>query len=225
MRALRRTAWVYPLTVVVLTVALTASGCIMGTEKIDVQYIPGYDAEQMFFDHQPSIALNTIWDERPIKDRVGEGYTMYGDKTETWVTEKAPTAILEEALLRQLQSIGFRVVRTSGWDLSAGSIPTYLNSDLIAGGRLRAFWVESRPGLLTVSVNSNVTFDLIIADIKTGKIIWAGQFTGTDKPETIVRLNRDMEDSLSRSLTQAVNNAFSDESVRRAFANALQIRF
>jgi len=220
-----RPVWACLVALMSIAVTVITSGCMMGTERIDVQYIPGYQAEPLFFDQQPSIAVNAIWDERPIKDRVGEGYAMYGNKVETWITKKAPTEILEEALIRQLQSMGFRVIRTSGWNLSVDSIPTYLNSDFVAGGRLRAFWVESRPGVLTVSINSRVTFDLIIADIQTGKVIWAGQFTGADKPESFLRLDQEMKNSLSRSLTQAVNSAFRDEGVRRAFSNALQIRF
>ena len=224
MRSLRSSSTLLIL-LLTLGIMLTTTGCFMGTETIDVEYLPGFEAERLFYNEQPSIAVNKIWDERPQKDRVGEGYNMYGGKTETWITRQTPTDILEAALIKQLKSMGFVVVMTSGWDLAADSIPEYITSDFVAGGRLKAFWVESRPGLVTVSVNSRVTFDLVIADVETGKVIWAGQFTGSDQPETIIRLDSDMRDSLSRSLTEAVNSAFRDDSVRRAFSNVLQLRF
>ena len=205
--------------------AITAGGCLQGTETIKVEYLPGFKAQRLFTDYQPSIAVNSFWDERPITDRVGEGYNMYGGKIETWVTDRLPTEILEEAIIAQLRELGFEVIKTSGWNLNADSIPEYLNTDFLLGGRLKAFWVESRPGMFTVSINSRVTFDLIIVDVKTKRILWAGQFTGADKPETIIRTNEEMRMSLSRSLTQAVNKAFQDEQVKTVFLKIAKMRF
>lgn len=213
------------LLVLLVGVAVSVSGCLNGTETIKVEYLPGFQVQRLFTDITPLIAVNAFWDERPATDRVGEGYNLYGQKVETWVTDKDPAKIIEDAIVDQLRALGFEVVRTSGWNLDANSIPALLDADLILGGRLRAFWVESHPGMVTVSVNSRVTFDLIIADVKTRQILWAGQFTGADKAEVAVRLNTHMRDSLSRALTQAVNKVFQDEQVKSVFVEFVRVRF
>lgn len=213
------------LLVLLIGVAVSVSGCFSGTETIKVEYLPGFQVQRLFTDITPLIAVNAFWDERPATDRVGEGYNLYGQKVETWVTDKDPAKIVEDAIVDQLRALGFEVVRTSGWNLDANSIPALLDANLILGGRLRAFWVESHPGMVTVSVNSRVTFDLIIADVKTRQILWAGQFTGADKTEVAVRLNTHMRDSLSRALTQAVNKVFQDEQVKSVFVEFVRVRF
>lgn len=205
--------------------ALGASGCLMGTEKIKVEYLPGYQAAKLFDNYQPTIAVNPIWDERPDTSLVGAGYNVYGGKIESWASEVPPTEILEQALIQQLENCGFKVVRTSGWNLDPNSIPMSVSTDFIMGSRLKAFWVESRPGLLTVSINSKVTFDLIIADVQSRRVVWAGQFTGIDTPESVFRTNEEMRMSLSRALTQAVNKVFQDEQVRNAFVEIVKVRF
>ncbi len=208
-----------------VAVFLGASGCLMGTERIKVEYLPGYSAARLFDNYQPTIAVNPIWDERPDTSLVGAGYNMYGGKVESWASETPPTEILEQALIHQLENCGFKVVKTSGWNLDPNSIPLSVTSDFILGSRLKAFWVESRPGLLTVSINSKVTFDLIIADVRTKKVVWAGQFTGVDSPEAVIRTNEMMRQSLSRALTAAVNKVFQDDQVKSALIEIVRVRF
>ncbi|MGI6036866.1 MAG: hypothetical protein ACOYD6_01420 [Limnochordia bacterium] len=211
--------------VLICLATLFLSGC-SGTKRIKVEYLPGFNADEWFSEQKPSIAVNSMWDERPYTDRIGEGYNAWGGKIETWVTDgPSPAEILEDALIRQLENAGFEVIRTSGWNFSADSIPAYLDTDFLLGGRLRTFWVESRPGLLTVSVNSRVTFDLIIADVENKRILWTGQFTGSDTTETVVRTAEQMRLSISRALTQAVNKVFQDPQVRHAAVDLVRIKF
>lgn len=201
------------------------SGCMQGTETISVEYLPGFKAQDMFDDYKPKIAVNSFWDERNITDRVGDGYNSYGGKIESWVTDRNPTKVIEEAIIEQLKNAGFEVMKTSGWNLDADNISSYLKSDFILGGRLKTFWVESRPGFATVSVNSKVTFDLIIADVEKEEIIWAGQFTGTDQKEALIRTKETMRESLSRALTNSVNKVFQNDDVRQAMINIVEIKF
>lgn len=209
----------------ILIIPLIFTGCLQGTETISVEYLPGFTAEKMFDNYKPTIAVNPIWDERELTDRIGEGYNAYGGKIETWVTDKDPTKILEDALIEQLENAGFDVVKTSGWNLDANNISDYLTSDFILGGRLKTFWVESRPGFATVSVNSRVTFDLIIADIEKKSIVWAGQFAGNDKSEALIRTHDSMRNSLSGSLTNAVNNVFQNNDIKQSFIKIIEIKF
>jgi hypothetical protein len=201
------------------------SGCMQGTETISVEYLPGFKAQDMFDDYKPTIAVNSFWDERNITDRVGDGFNSYGGKIESWVTDKNPTKVIEEAIIEQLKNAGFEVKKTSGWNLEADNISSYLKSDFILGGRLKTFWVESRPGFATVSVNSKVTFDLIIADVEKEEIIWAGQFSGSDQKEALIRTKETMRESLSRALTNSVNNVFQNDDVRQAMINIVEIKF
>ena len=209
--------------VCIIPVILT--GCLTGTETIDVEYLPGFKAQKMFINYEPTIALNPIWDERQITDRIGEGYNFYGNKIETWITGRSPTEIIEAALITQLEDVGFKVIRTSGWNLDPSSIAEYIKSDFIMGGKLKTFWVESRPGIATVSVNSRITFDLLIADVENKKIVWAGQFTGSDKSEAILRTNNHMKDSLSRALTESINKIFQNDEIKNELIRLVEIKF
>ncbi|NLM38630.1 MAG: hypothetical protein GX205_01080 [Firmicutes bacterium] len=208
-----------------IAMALLTSGCLMGTETVKIEYLPDFKAQKLFHDYQPTIAVNRFWDERSSTDRVGEGYNIYGGKVETWKSDRPPTDVIEEALVHQLENAGFQVIRTSGWDLTAEGIPEYLSADAIMGGRLKMFWVESRPGLVTVSVNSNVVFDLFLADIKERRIIWAGQFRGEELKEALVRTHSHMADAINSSLSNAVNKVFQDESLRQQFIRLGEIKF
>ncbi|MGI6034798.1 MAG: hypothetical protein ACOYCE_03190 [Limnochordia bacterium] len=208
-----------------LVMTLLTSGCLMGTETVKIEYLPDFQAQKLFDDYQPTIAVNRFWDERSSTDRVGEGYNMYGGKIETWKSDKPPADVIEEALVRQLENAGFKVIRTSGWDLTAEGIPEYLSADAIMGGRLKMFWVESRPGIFTVSVNSNVTFDLFLADVKTKRVIWAGQFRGEELKEAVIRTHSHMADAINSSLSSAVNKVFQDDSLREQFIRLGEIKF
>lgn len=202
------------------------SGCVnMGMETIEVEFLPGFKAQKMFNNYEPTIALNPIWDERQVTDNIGAGYNGYGNKIESWLSDKPPTELIEEALVTQLENAGFKVIRTSGWNLDASSISDYINSDFIMGGKLKTFWVESRPGALTVSINSRVTFDLIIADVENKKIVWAGQFTGSDHSEAIIRSRNYMKDSLSKALTQSVNKVFQNDDINKELIRLIEIKF
>ena len=213
------------LILIIISLMFFLSGCMQGTETISVEYLSTFKANNMFDNYTPTIAVNPIWDEREITSKVGDGYNAYGGKIETWVTERKPTDIIEQALIEQLENSGFKVEKISGWNLDSNSIPTYVNSDFILGGKLKTFWVESRPGFATVSVNSEVRFDLIIADVESKEVIWAGQFSGSDKSEKIIRTNESMRKSLSRALTESVNKVFQDNDVKKAIINIVEVKF
>jgi len=213
------------ISLLLLSVIPILSGCMQGTETISVEYLPGFKAQNMFDNYTPTIAVNSFWDERNITDRVGDGYNGYGNKIESWVTDSNPTKIIEEAIIEQLKNAGFDVIKTSGWNLESDNISSYIKSDFILGGKLKTFWVESRPGFATVSVNSKVTFDLIIADVDKKEIIWAGQFTGSDQKEAFMRTKETMRKSLSRALTNSVNKVFQNDDVRQAVINIVEIKF
>lgn len=215
------------LTIILLLgiLTVTLSGCLTGTETVKIEYLPDFQAQRLFENYQPTIAVSRFWDERLSSDKVGEGYNAWGGKIETWKSDRSPLDVIEEAMIDQLRNAGFKVIQTSGWNLTAEGIPEHLSSDAILGGRLKMFWVESRPGMFTVSVNSSVTFDLVLADVKTKKILWAGQFRGEELQEAIVRTHSYMANAINNSLTQAVNKVFQDEGVRQQFIRLAEIRF
>ncbi len=210
---------------VVAASSLFLQGCLFGTETIKVEYLPGFKADRLFTEYTPRIAVNRFSDERPNADRIGEGYNMYGGKVETWVSDRLPVDIVEEAIIEQLKNSGFDVVKTSGWNLTAESLSDYINADLVMGGKLKAFWVESRPGMLTVSVNSNVTFDLVIADVQEKKIIWAGQFAGTEKIESLIRTSAEMRRAINGAVTKAVNSVFQDPGLKDRIVTLVRAKF
>jgi hypothetical protein len=193
------------------------------TRAITVQYLPGPSEngwiQKIVAKDSPHltsndwiIAVNLFSDEREITDSAGAIYNRSGKKLETLVTDDNPTEIIEKTLIEQLQKAGFTVIRTSGWDLSGEKIPGYLNADMILGGRIKAFWVESKAGLITSTIHSKVVYDLVLADIHQKKIIYEGELAGNDIRKSLVHISNyfwvDLQTSISKSLTRAVNNIF-----------------
>jgi len=203
----------YFLVLIMACIALLA-GC-GGIKTIRVDYVQGYQAQKLFPDKQPVISVNSFYDDRSNSDRVGEGYNAYGNKLETWVAENQPAEIIENAIITQLKNSGFQVIKTSGWNFDPGGIPDHIKTKLLLGGKLKVLWVESKPNFWTITINSKVTFDLMIADVEDKKILWSGQFTGSGQNDFGYRTSDDMAKSLSLALTQAVNKVFQDENSRR----------
>ncbi|HBF38002.1 MAG TPA: hypothetical protein DDW50_11840 [Firmicutes bacterium] len=193
------------------------------TRAIPVGYLPGAsenswiqkvvakDASLKAITH-PTIALNLFSDEREITDSTGAIYNRSGKKLETLVTDKNPAEILEKTLIEQFQKAGFTVIRTSGWDLSAEKIPGYLEADMIVGGRVKTFWVESKAGFITSTIQSKVVYDLVFADIHQKKIMDEKELVGSDTRKSLAHISdyfwMDIQTSISQSLTRAVNDSF-----------------
>ncbi len=200
-------------TLIILIALALLSGC-GGIKTIKPEYMSNFHATQLFEGQNQTVTLNAFYDDRNPSDRIGEGFNAYGGKIETWVAENEPLAVVENALEEQLKSCGFTVIKVKGWNYDPNAIPEQVKTKLIVGGKLRTFWVESRPGFWTVAVSSKVCFDLYIADAMDKKSLYTGQFTGASQSDHGYRGSEDMQNSLSLSLSQAVNKTFQDETVR-----------
>ena len=113
-------------------------------------------------------------------------------------------------MTEQLQKAGFTVILTSGWNLKAEQIPSYLGANLILGGRLKVFWVESKAGFVTSTIQSKVVYDLVLGDIHQKKLVFEGELGGDDTRKSLAHISdyfwADVQTSLSQSLTEAINN-------------------
>ena len=173
-----------------------------------------FQATSLFDGKEQLITVNAFYDDRTTSDKIGEGFNAYGDKLESWVTENDPLMVVENAIIEQLKNSGFTVVRSRGWNYDPNSIPAQVKTRLIVGGKLKTFWVESRPNFWTVTINSKVSFDFFISDTIEKANLYTGQFTGNSQSNHGYRGAGDMQNSISMALTQAVNKAFQDETVR-----------
>lgn len=212
--------------VAVLAASLPAiSGCLFGAETLKIEYLPEVMPPRLVHDESaPTVAVNSFYDDRIKGDKVGEGYNMYGGVSDTFVADKSVTKVIEDAIVQQLTGMGFKVVRTSGWDLTPEGISEYVNADILLGGRLKVMWVESRVGLLTVSVSATTRFLVVLADVKEKKILWSGEFEGTEKSEEIVRTVGSMEAALNRAMSRAVDSLVRNETFCRALT-VVKVRF
>jgi hypothetical protein len=205
------------------------------TRAIIVSYLPGPAdngwlkgiAAKNSAPYHPTIAVNLFSDERENgaiegeidrnteANTVGAVYNRAGKKVETLVTDESPADIIEKALIRQLEKDGFIIIRTAGWNLDPGAAPTYLNADFILGGRVKAFWIESRARVITSVIDSKVAYDLTLVDLHNQKVICAEQFTGNDTQKSLAHAGDyfllDLQTSISNSLTKAIDNAFQKE--------------
>jgi hypothetical protein len=89
---------------------------------------------------------------------------------------------------------------------------------------LKVMWVESRVGLLTVSVSATTRFLVVLADVKEKKILWSGEFEGTEKSDEIVRTVGSMEAALNRAMSRAVDSLVRNETFCRALT-VVKVRF
>ncbi|MGE5580912.1 MAG: hypothetical protein ACM3X9_00045 [Bacillota bacterium] len=201
---------------------------------IKIEYLPGAEdilwakniPGQNLSNYQPVVALNYFNDERGAGYNVGAVYSRSGKQVEALVADEKPADILEKALSRQLEKCGFQTIATMGWNFSQEAIPSYLQADFIIGGRISAFWVESRAGLLNSTIDSRVGYDLIIADARNKKIVWAGPVSSRETKKSLVHTNdyfwADIQSSINKSFTLAVNRAFQDNQARKAIINIIQ---
>lgn len=200
-------------TILLLWTITLLSGC-GGIKTIKPEYMSNFHATPLFDGSEHLITLNAFYDDRTTNDKIGEGYNSYGGKLESWVTDNDPLLVVENAIVEQFKNSGFTVVRSKGWNYDPNSIPAQVKTRLIIGGKLKTFWVESRPSFWTVTINSKVSFDLFLADTIEKKNLYTGQFTGNAQSDHGYRGAGDMQNSISLALTQAINKAFQDETVR-----------
>jgi hypothetical protein len=196
---------------IILLLILTGCG---GIKTIKPEYKSDFRATRLFNEGEHAITLNSLYDDRVTSEKIGEGYNGHGTAIETWVTGNDILQTIETAVIEQLTNSGFTVIRTKGWNLESEAIPEQVSTDLIIGGKLKTCWVESRPGAFTVSINSKVSFDITLADAKNKKTLYVGQFTGSSQASHGFRTAGDMQNAVSFAMTQAVNKAFQDETVR-----------
>ncbi|KXB09349.1 hypothetical protein AKJ60_00425 [candidate division MSBL1 archaeon SCGC-AAA385M11] len=199
---------------ILLLLATTFLAGCGGIKTIKPHYMSNYQATPLFDGKEQLITVNAFYDDRTTSNKIGEGFNAYGGKLESWVPENDPLLVVENAIIEQLNHSGFSVVRSRGWNYDPNSIPAQVNTRLIVGGKLKTFWVESRPNFWTVTISSKVSFDFYIADTKERTNLYTGQFTGNSQTDHGYRSAGDMQNSLSLALTQAVNKAFQDETVR-----------
>ncbi len=214
-------------TLILLSVLLFSSGTgYTIIRAISVEYLAGSSkigwieklADKSFSGlstTHPTIAVNLFSDEREITDSMGAIYSRSGKKLETLVTDKKPTEIIEKNLAEQLQKAGYNVILTSGWNLNAEKVPSYLGTDLILGGQVKEFWVESKAGVITSTIRSKVVYSLVIANIHQKRLIYKGQAEANDTRKSLAHISdyfwTDVETSLSQSLTKAINEPVSQK--------------
>ena len=225
---------VYTLLLIIISVLL--SGCYF-TRAITIEYLPGSQEynwvkellKQIPQQSRPTIAVNRFSNDRETDEIVGGVYSRSGKLFETLVSPEKPVALLEKALIKYLEEAGFKVIATSGWNLKPETIPSYLNADFILGGRLKAFWVESRSGFFSSTIESKVAFDLIIADIRNQKILWSGQISASNTKKSLAHTNDffwlELQNSINKSLSEAVNRVFQDEEAQKAIIPLLRVKF
>lgn len=198
---------------------LVLTGCT-GVRTIDVEYLDTYKAANMFVGYKPKIAVNEFWDEREKTDAVGGSQSMYGSNLVSFRSKESPVTIIENAIIQQLKNSGFEVIKTSGWCLNKEAIPEYLKTDYILGGKLKTFWIKTKPGAFTASVEASVLFDIIIADTENKKILWAGQFKNNRVKEKVLLTNRSIEEPINEALTDSINKIFQNRDIIRVFMHS-----
>ncbi len=190
------------------------------TRVINIEYLPDSTGTNWLKDalkqssttYQPTIALSYFSNENDTGDLVGAIFNRSGKKVETLVSFIKPVDIIQIGITQYLEKTGFKVIPTSSWNLTAETIPSYLKVDFIMGGRLKAFWVESRSKFFSSTIDSKVIFDLYIADAKNQEILWNEEISGHIIKKTLAHTNQyfwtDLYNSMNSSLSQAVNQVF-----------------
>lgn len=208
-------------TILLLWTITLMSGC-GGIKTIKPEYMSNFRATPLFDGSEHLITVNAFYDDRTNNVKIGEGYNAYGGKLESWVTDNDPLLVVENAIVEQLKNSGFTVDRSKGWNYDPNAIPAQVKTRLIVGGKLKTFWVESRPNFWTITINSKVSFDFFLADTIKKKILYTGQFTGNAQSDHGYRAAGDMQNSISFALTQAINKTFQDETVREILLKKCQ---
>lgn len=207
---------------IVVLLALIASGCT--NKGWEIVYAPqtGAPSGSVAWASQPmrSVTVFELADERPDKVNVGGEYNKFGTMVERYQSSKPVPQLITEAVIRNLESQGLTVLRSSGWTGDPRSLPDIV-TDLALGGKIKVFWVERQPAGLylpnagwlgeNTSSQASVAITIVAPD---GAVLWEGDLVGIDTYRTSFGSSTPKK-MLEKALAEAIDQLASNPQIEK----------
>lgn len=214
--------WRTVLVVLVLVAALITAGCSDNT-RLEFSYSPAPAAVASAPAAPRSVTVYEFGDARQNQVYVGEAKADYMNPLAVVYYQMAlPVGqVVTEAIVRNLESQGFNVVRASGWNLDPAGLRD-IATELAVGGTVKAFWVEAEPYFSSESALVNV--HVVIADAAGKRVLWEGDIVGTEtfNTNTFAKAFLETRPDPAKLLQKAFSGAIDDLSTNLDIQRALK---
>jgi hypothetical protein len=173
------------------------------TYWMDIQYLSGPIAENV--EGKRIVAVNTFKDIREDRARLG-AWTRPKGRLDTFMASKPVDQAVTEAVSDYFRLRKYRVISSTGWDLSPESL-SRIPADLVVGGEVILLKSEAWTTTLRTKVNVHVQLQIHVGKVKEGKVLRqkmeiSKEIVGvTSRPERI-------EETLNQELSEAIDRVF-----------------
>ena len=210
-----------------LTAGLLLAGCAPDNTRLEFSYSPAPATMELEAGSPASVTVYEFGDDRQNQVYVGQAMADYSNPLVSAVhyqTARPIGQVVTDAIVRSLESQGFRVVRASGWNLDPATLRD-ITTELVVGGKVKAFWVEAAPYFSSESALVNIR--VVIAEAAGKRILWEGDIVGSEtfNTNTIEKAFSTKKPSPPELLQKAFSGAIDELSrhpdIQRALKSAM----
>jgi len=201
--------------VLVIALGVATAGCKDST-KLVIEYSPAMEATPNV---SQAVTVFEFTDER--LDQVSIGKTavkdLFGTVFTYYQSARPVGRVVTDAVVRNLEAQGFRVVRSSGWNLDAATLRN-VTTDLAAGGVIKVFWVESGA---SSTQSATVNIHVVIADSLAKTVLWEGDLVGYETFALVTlgdsfKRRPKPDELLQKAFSTAIDELFYNPEIQRA---------
>ncbi len=223
---------------ILLIAVLLTTGC--GTNGWDIQYRPNlydtpyfsfHEGEERFSDQ--TITVFDFLDDRINQTHVGVEYKKLNRAPQRFVASRPIGKTVTEAIATTLESMGYTVVRSSGWNLNPSDLKD-LTTDLALGGKIKVFYAEKQPagvntyilGHSGINTYATVNLRVVVADPSMKKVLWEGDLIGTEVYQSVSTFGIGSPETkymLEKAFAKAVIQLAEDPSLREVWRKAKRL--
>jgi len=205
---------------------LLQAGCT-GDKGLDFSYSPVPATVAPALGAPESVTVYEFTDNREQQTYVGQALAdPYSplQRTIYYQVSRPVGQIVTDAVVSNLESQGFRVIRASGWNLDPGTLYS-VASELAVGGTVKAFWTEATPYYSSESAVVNI--HVVIVDAPGKRVLWEGDIVGTETFRTDTIANAlfssrpDPTQLLQKAFSGAIDELSTDPGIQRALKSAI----
>jgi len=210
-----------------LMAGLLLAGCVPDNTRLEFAYSPALAVSEPVPDAPKSVTVYEFGDERQNQAYVGQTLANPWDRLSHathYQTARPVGQVVTDAIVRNLESQGFHVVRASGWNLDPATLRD-VATGLAVGGKIKAFWVESAPYFSSESALVNIR--VVIADAADKRILWEGDIIGSETFNTntiekaFFATRPEPPELLQKAFSGAIDELSKHPGIQRALKSAM----
>ena len=217
MKMMKKRNFKYLLVLLFIVIALTISGCTADT-TIDVTYSSGLRSDKIADGDSLTVAQ---FADNTRETGIAGAKNRAGNVGMTYTSTTPIGELVRNTLAEQLEKRGFEVDTMGLWDLNPENI-NQIKTDLVAGGEIKAFWAENRPGSGQYRIGGTgfgeVSLYIVVVKPDTGEQVWIGEITGGTTQQNLIG-SPELEEMLNKAFSEAIDNLLTSSDFIEAITN------